>query len=185
MIERLGSHWWLFLVRGILALVFGLVVPFAPGAALLTLAFFFGAYAFVDGVVAIATAVRMNHAEGRWIWMFVQGLLGLAVGIFTVFAPALVALWLIFLFGAWAIVTGVLAIGSAFRLRQAIAGEVLMILLGIISIAAGVFTFISPLFGALALVWTISVYAILVGIFLIGLAFRLRRLQGVAAGSPA
>ena len=95
------------------------------------------------------------------------------------------ALSLVYLFGVWAVLTGILAIVSAIQLRQAVANEVLLILFGIISVAAGVFVFFSPLFGVLALVWTISVYAILAGVFLIGLAFRLRSLPGAATGAKA
>ena len=185
MIAQLSSHWWLFLIRGILALALGILIPLFPGAAILTLALLFGAYALVDGVVAIIAAIRMNHAEGNWIWMLLEGVLGVIVGAITFIFPGLVALWLVFLFGAWAILTGILAIVSAFQIRQAIANEILMILFGAISIVAGIAIFVFPIYGVFALAWTIGIYAILAGIFLIGLAFRLRNLHGTAAGSPA
>ncbi len=185
MIDRLSSHWWLFLIRGILALVLGILMPLFPGAAILTLAILFGAYAFVDGIVAIAAAVRMNHAEGSWIWMLLEGALGIAVGVITFFYPGITVLWLVYLFGAWAVLSGIFAIATAVRLRKAIANEVLMILFGVISVVAGIVIFAAPLYGVLALVWTISIYAILAGIFMVGLAFRLRRLSGTATGSPA
>ncbi len=177
MISRLASYWWLFLIRGILALALGIAMPFFPGAAILTLAILFGAYALVDGIVAIVAAIRMNHAEASWWWLLLEGVLGILVGVLTFFYPGITALWLVYLFGAWAIVTGILAIASAFRLRLAIANEILMILLGAISVVAGVVIFFVPVYGVFAIVWTISIYAILAGIFLIGLAFRLRGLQ--------
>ena len=185
MIAQLSSHWWLFLIRGILALALGILMPLFPGAAILTLAILFGAYAFVDGIIAIVAAIRMNHAEGNWIWLLLEGVLGVIVGVITFFYPGITALSLVYLFGVWAVLTGILAIVSAIQLRQAVANEVLLILFGIISVAAGVFVFFSPLFGVLALVWTISVYAILAGVFLIGLAFRLRSLPGAATGAKA
>jgi len=187
MIARLSSHWWLFLIRGILALALGICMPLFPGAAILTLAILFGAYAFVDGIVAIVAAIRLNHADGNWIWLILEGILGIIVGVITFFYPGITALWLIYLFGAWAILTGIFAIVTAFRVRQAIANEILMILFGAISIAAGIFIYFSPIYGAFALVWTISIYALLAGIFLIGLAFRLRGMSGTgtATGSPA
>jgi uncharacterized membrane protein HdeD (DUF308 family) len=185
MIAQLSSHWWLFLIRGILALVLGILIPLFPGAAILTLAILFGAYALVDGLVAIVAAVRMNHADYNWIWLVLEGILGVIVGAITFFFTGLVALWLVFLFGAWAILTGILAIASAIRIRQAIANEILMILFGTISIVAGIAIFVFPLYGVFALAWTIGIYAILAGIFLIGLAFRLRNLHGTPAGSPA
>ncbi len=185
MIARMSSHWWLFLIRGLLALALGILFALFPGAAIFTLAILFGAYAFVDGIVAIAAAVRMNHADYNWIWLLLEGVLGIIVGIITFAYPTITALWLIYLFGAWAVLSGIFAIASAFRIRQAIANEILMILLGVISVAAGIVIFFVPVIGLFALVWTISIYAILAGIFLIGLAFRLRRLHTPATGAPA
>jgi uncharacterized membrane protein HdeD (DUF308 family) len=185
MIARLSSHWWLFLIRGILALALGIVMPLAPGAAILTLAIVFGAYAFVDGIVAVAAAVRMNHAEHRWIWLLLEGVLGIIVGVITFVYPGITALWLVYLFGAWAIVTGILAIASAIRLRRAIANEWLLVLIGIVSVVAGIAIFAVPLYGVLALVWTVSIYAIVTGLFLIGLALRLKRLSNAVTASAA
>lgn len=183
MIARLASHWWLFLIRGILALALGIAFPFFPGAAIFTLAVLFGAYAFVDGIVAITAALRMNHAEANWWWLVLEGVLGIVVGVLTFFYPGITALWLVYVFGAWAVLTGVLAVVTAFRVRTAIANEILMILLGVVSVVAGVVIFLYPIYGVLALVWTVSIYAILAGIFLIGFAFRLRGLRIPASGA--
>lgn len=174
MVARLSSHWWLFLIRGILALALGILMPLFPGAAIYTLAILFGAYAFVDGVVAIAAAVRSNHTDGSWIWLLVEGVLGVIVGVITFFYPGITALWLVYLFAAWALLTGILAIATALRVRLSIANEILTILLGVLSIAAGIVIFFVPAAGVVAIAWTIGVYAFLAGIFLIGLAFRLR-----------
>lgn len=185
MIERVSSHWWLFLIRGLLALSLGIAMPLFPGAAIFTLAILFGAYAFVDGIVAIAAAIRMNHAGANWIWMLLEGILGILVGVVTYVYPGITVLWLVYLFAAWAILSGIFAIASAFRLRVAIANEILMILVGAISIVAGIVIFAAPLYGVFALVWTISIYAILAGIFLIGLAFKLRGLHHTGTAAPA
>jgi uncharacterized membrane protein HdeD (DUF308 family) len=182
-IARLASHWWLFLIRGILALALGIAFPFFPGAAIFTLAILFGAYAFVDGIFAIVAAIRMNHAEANWWWLLLEGVLGIIVGVLTFFYPGITALWLVYLFGAWAVVTGVLAIVTAFRIRMAVANEILMILVGVVSVIAGVVIFLYPIYGVFALVWTVSIYAILAGIFMIGLAFRLRGLQKLTPGA--
>ncbi|HZO95633.1 MAG TPA: HdeD family acid-resistance protein [Candidatus Baltobacteraceae bacterium] len=183
MIARLASHWWLFLIRGILALALGVAVPIFPGAAIVTIAILFGAYAFVDGIVAIAAAVRMNHAEGRWPWLLVEGVLGILVGLITFFWPLATIVALAYLAGAWFILTGALAIASAVRMRGHLANEIFLILVGFVSVFAGVVIFFTPIWGLYAVIWTVSVYAILTGIFFIGLAFRLRRLGGGARGA--
>jgi uncharacterized membrane protein HdeD (DUF308 family) len=185
MIARLSSHWWLFLIRGILALALGILLPLFPGAAIFTLAILFGAYAFTDGIVAIAASVRMSHADARWAWLLLEGLLGVLVGVITFFYPGITALWLVYLFAAWALVSGALAVATAIRLRAAIANEWLMILFGALSIVAGIVIFFVPVAGVIAIVWTISAYAILAGLFLIGLAFRLRGAHAALGGAAA
>jgi uncharacterized membrane protein HdeD (DUF308 family) len=184
MIARLSSHWWLFLIRGLLAFALGILFLLFPGAAIYTLAILFGAYALVDGIVAIAAALRMNHAEHNWGWLLVEGVLGVIVGLITFFYPGITVLWLIYLFAAWAILTGIAAIVTAVRLR-ALLNEWLTIVLGVVSLLAGIAILLVPAAGALAIVWTVSVYALLAGVVLIGLAFKLRGLHGRTAGTPA
>lgn len=185
MVAQVASHWWLFLIRGILAILLGIAMPLFPGAAILTLALLFGAYAFVDGIVAIAAAIRMDHADGNPAWLIVEGFLGLAVGVITFVYPGLTALWLVYLFAAWAILTGILAIFTAVRMRAVIQNEWITVILGVLSIVAGVAIWFAPAAGVLALVWIISVYALLAGIFFIGLALRLRGLHWGGTAKPA
>jgi uncharacterized membrane protein HdeD (DUF308 family) len=174
MVERLSTHWWLFLIRGILALALGILAPLFPAAALFGIAILFGAYAFVDGIVAIWTATRLNHADGRWLWLLLEGLLGIVVGIYCALLPGSAALTLGLLLGFWAVFTGALAIGSAFSARRHVRNEWLWVLSGIVSVLFGIAIFFAPALGLLALVWMLSVYALLAGIFFIGLALRLR-----------
>ncbi len=185
MLARLASYWWIFLIRGILALALGCAIPFFPGAAIFAIAILFGAYAFVDGIVAIGAAVRMNHAEGRWIWLLVEGVLGVVAGVITFFWPLITIVALAYLVGFWFVLTGVVAIGTAMQVRGHLANEIFMILVGFLSIFAGVVIFFTPGWGVFALLWTVGIYAILAGIFFIGLAFRLRaagrRLGGAAS----
>jgi uncharacterized membrane protein HdeD (DUF308 family) len=184
MLARLSSNWWLFLVRGILALVLGILMPLVPGAAILTLAILFGAYALVDGVVAVVSAIRMKHDQANWGWLIVEGAFGIIIGVVTFFYPGITALALVYLFAWWAILTGALAIATAVRLRAVLPNEWLTILLGLLSIVAGIVIYFVPVAGVLAIVWTISVYAILAGIFMIGLALRLRGAGAGATGLP-
>ncbi len=178
MIARVSSHWWLFLVRGILALLLGLTMPFFPGAAIFAIAVLFGAYAFVDGIVAIVAATRMSHAEGKWPWLIAEGVVGIAVGVITFFAPLATIVALAYVVGAWLIVSGLASLVTAMRMRGHLGGEILLIVVSVLSLFAGVIVFLTPAWGLVALVITVSVYAILTGLFFIGLAFRLRKLGG-------
>jgi uncharacterized membrane protein HdeD (DUF308 family) len=165
-----------FLIRGILAIALAIAALAFPGAALLSIAILFGAYAFVDGVVSIWGATRMAHGDRRWIWLLVEGLLGIAAGVVTFFYPLATVFALVLLLGAWAIVTGVLAIASAFNAREHIPHEWLWVLSGVVSVFFGIAVFFMPAVGLFALVYLLSFYALLAGIFFLGLAFRLRGL---------
>jgi uncharacterized membrane protein HdeD (DUF308 family) len=181
MLDRIVSHWWLFLIRGLLALVLGIALLAFPAAGLWTIAILFGAYAFVDGVFALVTAVRMSHADRRWLWLVLEGIVGIAAGICAALWPGIAVITLALLLGAWAIVTGILAIASAFSAREHLPNEWLWVLSGIVSVIFGFAIFWSPAFGLFALLWMVSFYAILAGVIMIGLAFRLRRAHQAGA----
>jgi uncharacterized membrane protein HdeD (DUF308 family) len=179
MVDVLARNWWAILIRGIVAILFGLCAFFIPGAALWALIILFGAYCLVDGVFAIVASVRAAQAHERWGQLLFAGIVGVIVAAITWFYPGLTALALLYVIAAWAIVTGVLEIVAAFQLRRQITGEFWWILAGLLSIVFGLFLVWQPGAGALAVIWVIGVYAIVFGIFLLGLAFRLRsHLQG-------
>ncbi|MBV9404870.1 MAG: HdeD family acid-resistance protein [Acidobacteriaceae bacterium] len=173
-----GVHWWALALRGLVAILFALFTFAVPGITLAVLVILFGAYALVDGVIAIVSAVRAAHGHRRWIAFLVEGIVGILAGLVTLFVPAVTFAFLIYVVGAWAIVTGVLEIAAAVRLRQHVAGEWLLILTGIISVIFGVVVFWAPIVGALAIAWWLGVYAFIFGILLLVLAFRLRSLHG-------
>jgi uncharacterized membrane protein HdeD (DUF308 family) len=181
MIDRIGTHWWLFLIRGILALAFGFALPFFPLAALFTIAILFGFYAILDGIVASYAAFRMSHTDGRWVWLTIEGIIGLAAGTYALFAPGVAILALAWLLGAWALVTGILALGSAFTVRRHVANEIFWVLGALVSIVFGIGVFFAPAIGAWALIYFLSFYAIVAGFIFISLAMRLR---GVRAAKP-
>jgi uncharacterized membrane protein HdeD (DUF308 family) len=176
-LRALSDRWWLFLLRGIAAVAFGLLSFLWPGVTLLTLVLFFGIYALVDGVLSLvsATASRSSPTP-RW-WLVIYGLLGVAAGIATFVWPGMTALLLLIFIASWAIAIGFFLIYGGIRLRKEIEGEWLLILTGVISILAGILMFVVPGASALALVWLVASYAILFGILTIGFAFRLRRLR--------
>jgi uncharacterized membrane protein HdeD (DUF308 family) len=176
-----GIHWWALALRGVVAILFGLLTFSVPGITLAVIVILFGAYAFVDGIVAIVSAVRAAHGHGRWGAFLVEGIVGILAGLVTFFMPILTLAVLVYLVAAWAIVTGVLEIVAAFRLRRYVTGEWLLVLAGIASVIFGVLVFLAPLAGAVVIAWWLGAYALVFGILLLVLAFRLRSLQARAA----
>jgi uncharacterized membrane protein HdeD (DUF308 family) len=181
MVERLSRYWWVVALRGLLAVLFGVALIVWPGIGLGILVLLFGAYALVDGVFALAHAFGSNDERHRWAHV-IEGIVGIAAGIVTFAWPGITALVLLYVIAAWAIVTGVLELVAAFRLRAHIENELWLGLGGVLSILFGLLLFIAPGAGALAVVWIIAAYAILFGITLVALAFRLRGL-GSRAGT--
>ena len=173
-VDMLARNWWLFLLRGIAGIAFGLITFFAPGISLAALVLLFGAYALADGVFAIWSAIR-RHGEDRWGVLLLQGLLGIAAAAVTLLWPGITALALLFVIAAWALVTGVLEIAVAIRLRKAITNEWLLVLSGIASVVLGVLLVLNPAVGALVVVLWIGAYALVSGALLVGLSLRLRR----------
>ncbi|HET7620935.1 MAG TPA: HdeD family acid-resistance protein [Gemmatimonadaceae bacterium] len=182
----LARNWGWMMLRGAAALIFGLLTLFNPGITLVVLVIFFGAYAIVDGIFAIVTALASRRAERHWVALLINGLLSLAVGIVTFVWPGITAFALLYLIAAWALITGVMEIATAIRLREMIRGEWLLILAGALSILFGIVLFFRPGAGALAVVLWIGAYAVVFGILLIALAFRLRSwLKGEGGGTAA
>ncbi len=173
--DALSRNWWLLLLRGICAILFGVFAFAWPGVTLLSLVLVFGAYALADGILALAAAVAGGAPAPRW-WLAVAGLSGIAFGILTFFWPGMTALLLVSFIAAWSIVTGVMQVVGAIRLRRAIDNEVLLITSGVLSVALGVVLIAWPGLGAVAVLLVIGAYAVLYGVLLVSLALRLRRL---------
>ena len=182
-VAPIAAHWWIPLVRGIIAIAFGAIVMAYPFHAVGVFVVLFGAFVFADGVLNVITSLRFAHPDsGSWWMVLVQGIFGIAIGVLTFVWPALTAATLGTLVALWAVVTGVLEIAAAFKLRRNVPGEIFLIISGILSVVIGVWLFISPIVALLALTWLIGFYAIFGGVTLIALAFRLRRVRrtGVA-----
>jgi uncharacterized membrane protein HdeD (DUF308 family) len=176
LLHGLAKNWWLLLLRGIAAIIFGILAFAWPGITLLSLVILYGAYALVDGVLSIAAAIGGGGgaATPRW-WLIVVGLLGIAAGLLTFFWPQITALVLLMFIGAWALIHGVFEIIGAIRLRKEIDNEWMLILSGALSVLFGAAMLIMPGAGALALIWVIGAYSIIFGILFVGFAFRLKK----------
>jgi uncharacterized membrane protein HdeD (DUF308 family) len=171
LLQMVASSWWVLALRGALAVFFALGAFLWPGLTLLVLVVLWGAFALMDGLMAVVVGARM-----RWWSILIFGLVGVAAGVLTFLRPGITALALISLIGAWAIIRGVFEVAAAIRLRKEISNEWLLILSGLASFVFGVLVLLFPGAGALSLVWLIGIYALLIGILLFTLAFRLRGL---------
>jgi uncharacterized membrane protein HdeD (DUF308 family) len=174
MVHALAKNWWVLLLRGAAAIVFGLLAFAWPGLTLVTLILFYGAFALVDGALAVFAALTGGAPGSRW-WLAIIGLLGIAAGLVTFMMPGLTAIVLLFFIAGWAIATGVFQIIGAIRLRKEIDNEWLLVLGGIISVLFGVSMMLAPGAGALALVWVIGAYSVIMGVIFVALALRLRK----------
>ncbi|HEV8354711.1 MAG TPA: DUF308 domain-containing protein [bacterium] len=183
--NALARNWWAVVLRGVLAIAFGLIAFFYPTLTLPLLVLLFGAYALVDGVFAFLAAMRAAARHERWGAFILEGISGVAAGILTFVWPAMTALVLLYLIAAWAVITGIFEIVAAIRLRKEIAGEWMLGLGGLASIVLGVLLVVYPSSGALVVIWIIGLYAILFGVLLLGLGLRLRGMAGAAAVQKA
>jgi uncharacterized membrane protein HdeD (DUF308 family) len=170
----LSRYWWMTLLRGVLWIVFGILVFSRPGITVAALALVFGAFVFADGVVNVVNAVAGRRERDDWWTVLLIGLAGITVGVIAFVNPSLTALALLFYIAIWAIVTGVLEIVGAIRLRREIDGEMWLILGGLVSVGFGVFMIMRPAAGALALLWLIATFALVLGAILVVLSFRAR-----------
>ena len=177
------QNWWALALRGVCAILFGIVALVVPGAVLVTLALFFAAYLLVDGVLAIIAAVRAAQRHERWGMLLAEGLVDIVVGVVAFLFPVSAVLAFVFMTAAWALLTGILLIVAAFKLNRQ-HGRAWMALSGIISVLFGMALVVAPLVGAVVLTWWFAGYAIAFGALLLVLAFKLRSQKGTA-GPPA
>lgn len=174
MLDALARNWWLIMLRGVLAILFGVLAFIWPGITLLTLIFLYAGFAFADGALSLIAAVRGGTPTPRW-WLALVGLMGIGVGVLTIFYPQITGLVLLMFIAAWAVVTGVLQIYGAIKLRHEIEGEWWLVASGVLSVLFGVLLVMWPGAGAVAMVLVIGSFAILFGGLLIGFALRLRK----------
>ena len=183
MSETLLRSWWLLGLRGAIAVLFGLAAIAWPAITLLTLAALFTAFALLAGAVWIFGAVRHRKADQRWWVMLLLGLFSVAAGVVAALHPALTTVALILLIGANALVSGVLDIMVALRVRKYMKGELLLILSGVASIAFGLIVLLFPTgAGALALAWMTGFYALFTGVLLLALALQVRSWSRINKG---
>jgi uncharacterized membrane protein HdeD (DUF308 family) len=173
MCALLAQNWWAVALRGVFAVLFGLIALFVPGATILSLVLFFSAYMLVDGIFGIVAAVRAARRGERWGLLILEGVLNIAVGAIAFLMPGLTVVAFVLLLAAWSLVSGGLMLGAAFRLSR-YHGRWWLALGGIVSVVFGILLAIAPIIGAVVLTWWLAAYALMFGIALLVLAFKLR-----------
>jgi uncharacterized membrane protein HdeD (DUF308 family) len=176
MMEAFKRGWWLLVLRGVCAVLFGILAFAWPGITLVALVYLFGAYALVNGIFTLGLSIRAPKGTPGIGMLLLLGLLGVAAGILTFVYPGNTALSLLWIIAFWAIFTGVLEIAAAIRLRREMTNEWLLILSGALSVVFGVLVILKPGAGALSILWLIGVYAILFGVMMLTLAFKMKAL---------
>lgn len=174
--QGITTRWWTFLVRGLLSVAFGLAALVWPDVTLFVLLTVFAAYALVDGVISVMFGLT-GREKVRW-WMVLWGLVGVAAGVVIFLQPEIGAVALVYLIAAWAIITGSLELAAAFAWRREIHNEWVLAAAGVLSILVGAAMAIFPGEGAVALVWLIGAHAVVLGVLLVIVAFRIREVRG-------
>ena len=176
LLRAMADKWWLVLLRGIAAIIFGVLAFVWPVITLLTLTFLWSAFAVADGILALWGAITGPSGQmGSRVWLAIVGIAGILAGLLAFAWPGVTALVLLLFIAVWAIIIGVMQIWGAIQLRKEIEGEWLLILSGLLSVAFGVLLLVQPGAGALAVVWIIGWYAILAGCIYIALTVRLKK----------
>jgi uncharacterized membrane protein HdeD (DUF308 family) len=176
----IANRWWVLVVRGLAAVLFGILTFTAPGTSLLAIAVVFGIYAIVDGALDMVFAWRRAHEGRRWGWLVFEGLVGIAAGVVALAWTELTAMALLMVIAVWAIISGVAEIAAAFRLRRHIQGEWLLATGGVLSIIFGALLLLFPGAGVLVLLSLIGAYALVFGALLVFLGLRLRAWRGTS-----
>ena len=184
MSDRLAQNWWAIALRGVLGILLGLVALFLPGATMLSLVLFFAAYALVDGIFAIVAAIRAARQNERWGLLVIEGIASIAAGILAFVWPGITVVVFVLLIAVWALITGGLMLGAAFRLNRE-HGRWWLALGGIASLIYGALLVVAPLIGALVLTWWLGAYALIFGVALLVLAFKLRSRCNERTPGPA
>lgn len=184
-VVELGRWWWAFLLRGVIAIVFGILAFAAPAIGGLILVYLFGAWALIEGATSLATGIRRRNTDRNWWIEVLEGVLSMAAGLIAFVLPEFAAEILVLLIAVWAIVVGVFQVYLAIRLRDEMRGEFWLGLAGVAAVLLGIGMLLFPAAAALSLVWLIGTMAIVFGIFLTILGWRLRRINELAKRDAA
>lgn len=178
MLQALAKSWWIVLIRGVVAVLLGLMLWFRPESSLAVLVLFFGAWMLVDGVFTVVASIVGRKEQEDWGWMLVSGIMSVILGVLTLRAPGITAIVLVLYVAVWAMMLGISQIALGWRIRKETRDEWMLYLGGAVSLLFGISVLWNPGAGALSIVWMIALFALLFGISLIVLSLRLKGLAG-------
>jgi uncharacterized membrane protein HdeD (DUF308 family) len=170
-----SNYWWIYLVRGIFAILFGITTMIVPGASFTTLVVFFGTFMIADGVFSIMFSTSAKKAIKNKQWMLFVGITGIVAGILTLFNPFISAIILVCFFAFWSFFAGIMEMFRAVNLRQEKRKEAWYVMSGILSILVAILLFVNPLEGPVTLAMVFGMYAMVIGISLISLSIKLKK----------
>lgn len=184
MLDLMARNWWAYVVRGVVALIFGLYAWFIPGMAMKVLLMLFGIFVLLEGIFAIVGSIAARKESELWWLVLLEGLAGLGLGVITLTRPVFVATVIVLFIAFWAIWGGVFRIIAAIRLRKELDSEWLLIFGGAVSILFGLMLFRHTGAGIMAISWLIAFFASMFGVLLISFGIKLKKFQK-DAGTPA
>jgi uncharacterized membrane protein HdeD (DUF308 family) len=171
--SALAAHWWTLVLRGVIAILFGVMAFVSPGAVMLSLALLFAVYLFIDGLIGLFTAFRTSHADHRWWLLLAEAVLNLLMGALAFAFPGGAILAFVIVTALWALLSGGFLLAAAFRFSGP-HGRWWLAIGGVVSIIWGVMLIVAPLVGAVVLTWWLGAYAVLFGIVLVAAGLKLR-----------
>jgi uncharacterized membrane protein HdeD (DUF308 family) len=180
----LAANWWALALRGVAAMLFGVVALLVPGVTLAAVVLLFGGYALVDGVFNVIAAFRGPGHDRPWWSLALEGVVSITAGVGALALPAITLVVLVYVVAAWALMTGALELGAAIRLRRELTGEWRMAMNGILSLVFGGLVMLAPALGALAMALWLGAYMLAFGALMLALALRVRALARDREGLP-
>lgn len=182
MLSRLTRFWWVLVLRGLVSILFAAFAFFNPELAFEALIVVFGVFLLADGISAVYLGVRMRGHDDDWWITLLEGALGVGLGLIALLNPELTAEGLVLVLAVWLLVTGVFEIGTAVKLRKEIDNEWLLGLAGAVSLLLGGLMILNPTFGAISIMLWIGIYALLFGLLLVGLGWKMRKMWKMSSG---
>jgi len=187
MIRAISKYWWVFTLRGLIAIVFGLAALLWPALTLGVMVLLFGLFALFEGLLTIILSLKKGAEKGTWTILF-EGVAGLLVCVIvllewslgSILWPRVAAVMLVYYIAGWAILAGIFKILTAFRICREIKGEWMLGLNGCVSILFGLILILNPGAGVVAVAWLIGIYAIFIGILLSLLGLKIHKVAEIS-----